>query len=72
MTISGIQTKAAFWYQTSFDGLPATASSWLPPRKAKNETATRYGVSSCTSETPKFPSPAWMPNAVPCLLRGKK
>ncbi len=71
-TISGIHTNAAFWYQTSSDGLPATVSSWLPPRKAKKETAMRYGVSSCTRETPKLPSPAWMPRAVPCLRRGKK
>ena len=71
-TMRGIHTNAAFWYQTSTDGLPATVSSWLPPRKVRNEIAIRYGVSSWTSETPKFPSPAWSPSAVPCLLRGKK
>ncbi len=31
-----------------------------------------HGVSSCTSETPKLPMPAWRPSAVPCRRLGKK
>ena len=48
------------------------ASCWLLPKKAKNDKPMKYGVSSCTSETPKLPKPACRPRAVPCLARGKK
>ena len=34
--------------------------------------AMRYGVSSCTNETPKLPRPACNPSAVPCIRLGKK
>ena len=38
-TMSGIQTKAAFWYQTVAGGLPGTVICWLPPKTARAEIA---------------------------------
>ena len=40
-TMSGIQTKAAFWYQTVAGGLPGTVICWLPPKTARAEIAMR-------------------------------
>ena len=31
-----------------------------------------HGVTNWTSETPKLPTPACTPSAVPCMRRGKK
>ena len=45
---------------------------WLPPNTARADKAMRYGVSSCTRDTPKLPSPACSPRAVPCIRLGKK
>ena len=70
--MSGIHTNAAFWYHTVCGSLPGTVICWLPPKTASAEIAMRYGVSSWTSETPKLPSPACRPRAVPCLRFGKK
>ena len=43
-----------------------------PPRNPIMLKPMIHGVSSCTSETPKLPIPAWSPSAVPCRRRGKK
>ena len=71
-TMSGIHTKAAFWYQTVAGSLPGMVICWLPPKIARAPMAMKYGVSSCTNETPKLPRPACNPSAVPCIRLGKK
>ena len=42
------------------------------PRNENMPKLISHGVSSCTSETPKLPMPAWRPSAVPCMRLGKK
>ena len=66
-TSSGTHTKAAFWYQTSPFG-----PCWAAPSQDTMEKPISHGVSSCTSETPKLPMPAWRPSAVPWRRFGKK
>ena len=70
--MNGIQKNAAFWYHTVTSGLPATFICCEPPRNPRNPRPISHGVSSCTSETPKLPMPAWTPSAVPAMRLGKK
>ena len=37
--MSGIQTKAAFWYQTVAGGLPGDVICWLLPKTARADIA---------------------------------
>src|SRR5690606_32573591 len=50
---------------------PVSATIWPPPIKEKIETPMIMGESNWTKLTPKFPTPAWIPNAVPKCLFGK-
>ena len=74
------QRKPAFWINV---GVPAKifpriqplslVSTIEPPAAAPNKpTVITSGIKICIVVIPKLPSPAFRPNAVPCLCLGKK
>ncbi|MNG86413.1 hypothetical protein D3C76_430560 [compost metagenome] len=68
-TISGTHTKAAF---CSHSAPPSASSLGAPPAAPNRPTPITIGTTNCIPETPRLPSPAFRPNAVPCWALGKK
>ncbi|PJI52804.1 hypothetical protein CTI14_37050, partial [Methylobacterium radiotolerans] len=59
----GMYTHEAFCSQICCVFPANTQFSDFDPRNQNRFTPTTQGVRNCTSDTPKFPMPAWMPSA---------
>ena len=79
-TSDSTQAKPAFWIQV---GVPATILPKIqplsfisvigsPPNEPNSPTVITSGITICIVVTPKLPSPAFKPSAVPCSRFGKK
>ncbi len=79
-TSDSTQAKPAFWMNVSVPAVilpriqPLSLTSVIesPPSAPKTLTVITSGMMICMVVTPKLPSPALMPSAVPCRRLGKK
>ena len=70
MTISGTQMKPAFCTQICIVVPWSTRVCALPPRISSAPPYMAIGAMSCARPTPRLPTPALRPSAVPCSRFG--
>ena len=69
-TISGTQMKPAFCTQTDAAAPDTSRVCALPPMTSSAPPYMASGAMSCASPTPRLPTPAFAPSAVPCSRFG--
>ena len=69
--MKGTHTKPAFCSHR-WPPRPSTSGCGSPPSAPNTPTVTASGTTNCMAETPRFPSPALRPSAVPFCALGKK
>ncbi|MCY1304820.1 hypothetical protein D9M70_545920 [compost metagenome] len=65
--ISGTQMKPAF---CNHSWLPSASSCGRPPAAPNRPMPIDSGTRNCMADTPRLPSPAFRPSAVPCWALG--
>src|SRR5262245_10751602 len=70
--INGTQMKPAFCSQSGAEPAGPFTIVGSPPNQPNTPTVMMIGTTSCTTLTPKFPSPALSASALPFSERGKK
>lgn len=65
--MNGTQIQPAF---CSHRRPPSPSCCGSPPKAPNRPPATASGTANCITETPRLPSPAFRPRAVPCWLFG--